>query len=28
QNRRADYLAAIWNIIDWKKIETRYQAAL
>jgi Fe-Mn family superoxide dismutase len=28
QNRRADYLTAIWNIIDWKKIEARYQAAL
>ncbi|MBU6159189.1 MAG: superoxide dismutase [Bacteroidetes bacterium] len=27
QNRRADYLGAFWNVIDWNKIEARYQAA-
>ena len=25
QNRRADYLGAFWNVIDWNKIEARYQ---
>lgn len=24
QNRRPDYLAALWTIIDWKVIETRF----
>ena len=24
QNRRADYLNALWNIIDWKVIESRW----
>lgn len=27
QNRRADYLKAWWNVLDWKKIEQRYAAA-
>jgi len=27
QNRRPDYLAAIWNVIDWAKIAERYAAA-
>jgi Fe-Mn family superoxide dismutase len=27
QNRRPDYLAAWWNILDWSKIEARYAAA-
>ena len=26
QNRRAEYLAAIWNIIDWDKVESRFAA--
>lgn len=25
QNRRADYIKAFWNIVDWKKIEEIYQ---
>lgn len=27
QNRRADYLAAFWNVIDWNTIGKRYEAA-
>jgi superoxide dismutase, Fe-Mn family len=26
QNRRADYLKAWWNVVDWSEIERRYQA--
>lgn len=28
QNRRAEYLSAFWNVINWKKIEARFEAAL
>lgn len=28
ENRRADYLKAIWSIINWKNVAERYQAAL
>jgi Fe-Mn family superoxide dismutase len=27
QNRRPDYLSAIWNVIDWNKISERFLAA-
>ena len=26
QNKRPDYLAAIWNVIDWKKAAERFEA--
>lgn len=26
QNRRADYLASFWDIINWKEVENRYSA--
>ncbi|MCQ9617074.1 superoxide dismutase [Paenalcaligenes niemegkensis] len=28
QNRRPDYIAAFYNVIDWPEVERRYQAAL
>jgi Fe-Mn family superoxide dismutase len=28
QNRRADYLTAWWNVVNWPVIQQRYQAAL
>lgn len=28
QNRRPEYLEAIWNVLDWQKIEERYQLGL
>ncbi len=27
QNKRPDYLAAFWNVVDWKKVEERFSAA-
>ena len=26
QNRRAEHIDALWDIIDWKKVEERYNA--
>lgn len=28
QNRRADYLNAFWNVVDWNKVAERYDAAV
>ncbi len=28
QNKRADYLSAIWNVLNWKEVSKRYEAAL
>jgi superoxide dismutase, Fe-Mn family len=28
QNKRPDYLKAVWNVIDWKKVAERYEAAI
>lgn len=28
QNKRPDYLSAIWNVINWNEVEKRYKAAL
>jgi len=27
QNRRADYLAAFWNVVNWNKVSERFEAA-
>lgn len=27
QNRRADYLAAFWNVVSWEKVAERFEAA-
>ncbi len=28
QNRRADYLKAIWNVVNWAEVSKRFEAAL
>ncbi len=28
QNKRADYLSAIWNVLNWKEVSKRYDDAL
>lgn len=28
QNKRADYLAALWNVVNWTEVSNRYTAAL
>ncbi len=28
QNRRADYLAAFWNVINWEAVQANYDAAI
>jgi Fe-Mn family superoxide dismutase len=28
QNKRADYIDAFWNVVNWEEVDRRYKAAL
>lgn len=28
QNKRSDYLSAIWNVLNWKEVSKRYETAV